>query len=104
MPVWGPRAVGTSTTLIQDRFACTITAQERPLLVPTQLRPLGTAGAGGAGRGPVAGFGADGSAAELELQYVAMRERPMGHEQLLLLSQGRNQGPRHPATCPCFAD
>lgn len=63
--------------------------QERPLLVPPQLRPLASPGGGGGGRTPALGFGADGIAAEAELQYFAMRERPVGHEQLVFGQQGK---------------
>ena len=68
--------------------------QERPLLVPASLRPLSSgAGGGGGHRGPAPGFGADGDAAEAELHYLAMRERPQPAERLLL-GQGACCGER----------
>ncbi|KXZ42768.1 hypothetical protein GPECTOR_119g399 [Gonium pectorale] len=77
-------------------FLVSLRSQERPLLVPPQLRPLASAGGGGGGGGRAAahGFGADGDAAEAELHYFAMRERPVGHERLLF-GQGSSERSVH---------
>ncbi|GIM04901.1 hypothetical protein Vretimale_9393 [Volvox reticuliferus] len=69
-------------------FLVSLRSQERPVLVPPQVRPLGT---GGGGRGSGYGFAADGDTAEVELQYFAMRERPVGHERLVFGQGGSDR-------------
>ncbi|KAG2428861.1 hypothetical protein HYH02_014272 [Chlamydomonas schloesseri] len=82
----GPGVGGGVSATELVAFVVSLRTQERPMLVPASLRPLSAASGSGAGghRGPVPGFGADGDAAEAELQYLAMRERPQPAERLLL--------------------
>eukprot|EP00198_Chlamydomonas_reinhardtii_P011037 XP_001700374.1 component of the exocyst complex [Chlamydomonas reinhardtii] len=86
----GPGAGGGVSATELVAFVVSLRTQERPLLVPASLRPLSSgAGGGGGHRGPAPGFGADGDAAEAELHYLAMRERPQPAERLLLGSPDR---------------
>ncbi|EFJ45078.1 hypothetical protein VOLCADRAFT_94555 [Volvox carteri f. nagariensis] len=90
----GASASASSSASDLVAFLVSLRTQERPLLVPPQLRPLGAGGGGGGGGRPLApahGFGADGDAAEVELQYFVMRERPVGHERLVFGQGGSDR-------------
>ncbi|GIL50765.1 hypothetical protein Vafri_6906, partial [Volvox africanus] len=84
----GASASSSASDLVS--FLVSLRSQERPLLVPPQVRPLGIGGSGG-GRGSGYGFAADGDSAEVELQYFVMRERPVGHERLVFGQGGSDR-------------